>query len=98
MHKNMNALPSYFKLQGEQHFITENYVSTPPALMVLDETGAVWALGMQQVTGPRGEYAFDVLRDGQPTGEFASRIERRGGKVRIFTVSGWKNWTGRMFV
>jgi len=32
------------------------------------------------------------------TGEIASRIERRAGRVRIFTEAGWKRWTGTTFV
>lgn len=93
----MKAL-NYMLPQGEQTHVTENYVSTPPALLVVDETGAVWTLGFTQISGPRGEYAFNVLRNGEETGEFASRIERRGGKVRIFTIDGFKRWTGRNFL
>jgi len=83
----------------EQTHITEEYVSSPPALLIVDETGAVWTLGMQmeRFNTPRGEYSFPVLRNAQPTGEIASRIERRGGKIRIFTTTGWKQWTGRSF-
>lgn len=87
------------KLQGEQHFETENYVSSPPALIVLEPSGVVWSLGFNRVFGPRGEFGFDVLRDGVWTGEWASRIERRAGKVRIFTCeSFWKVWNGHSFV
>jgi hypothetical protein len=88
----------YMKLQNEQCFETENYVSTPPALLVLEGDGTVWTLGFNQVFGPRGEYAFDVLRNGQPTGEYASRIERRAGRIRIFTVEGFKTWNGSQFI
>lgn len=83
-------LPSMVRLGKSQH-ITENYVSVPPALTITDETGAVWTLGVRaSVASPRGEYAFHVLRNGLETGECASRIERRKGRVRIFTRSGWK--------
>lgn len=88
----------YMRLQGEQMFETENYVSTPPALVVIEGNGTVWTLGFTQVMGPRGEYAFEVLRNGLPTGEWASRIERRMGKVRIFTENGFKLWNGRSFI
>lgn len=81
----------------EQTHVTEDYVASPPALLIVDETGAVWTLGVQMFTGPRGEYAFPVLRNGIETGEYASRIERRGGKIRIFTTTGWKRWNGRSF-
>jgi hypothetical protein len=88
----------YMKRQGEQLFQTENYVSVPPALIIMDERGSVWTLGFARENGPRGEYAFDVLKDGMSTGEWASRIERRGGKVRIFGRDGWKVWTGKFFI
>jgi len=80
-----------------QTFITEEYVSSPPAARIVDETGAHWALGFEYGPAPAGEFAFSVLRNGKPTGEFASRIERRGGRIRIFTVNGFKHWTGRSF-
>ena len=82
---------------AQQTHITENYVSSPPALVIVDETGAVWTLGMQMLPGPRGEYGFPILRNGQPVGEVGSRIERRGGKIRIFTVNGWRRWNGNSF-
>lgn len=102
----------YMILQGEQTYITEEYVSSPPALVIIDDYGAIWTLGLQMAAptdaikeryqtrwdAPNGEFAFDVLRNGQPTGEYASRIERRKGKVRIFCRGGWKQWTGRSFV
>ncbi len=92
----------YMFPQAEQQHVTDNYVSSPPALLITDETNAVWTLGMtmhkdSRLT-PRGEYAFPVLRNGMPTGELASRIERRNGKIRIFAADGWKVWTGRTFL
>ena len=86
------------RLQGEQHFITDNYVSSPPALIIADETGAVWTLGFNRGEAPSGEFAFNVLRDGINTGEFASRIERRNGRIRCFTKDGWKVWNGRFWL
>jgi hypothetical protein len=109
----MTTLFPFMRLQGEQTHITEEYVSSPPALMIIDERGAVWTLGFTRATpresdlqqkfrtnyeAPRGEFAFNVLRNGQNVGEFASRIERRRGKVRILTATGWKVWTGTAFV
>lgn len=88
---------SYMLPPPQQTHITEEYVSSPPALVIVDEAGAVWTLGMQPAVGPRGEYAFAVLRNGVETGEFASRIERKRGKIRIFTLTGWKQFTGRSF-
>lgn len=84
--------------QAQQTHITENYVSSPPALIVVDECNNVFTLGFQQMPGPRGEYGFPVLVNGQPSGEVASRIERRNGKIRIFTDMGFKRWSGRMFI
>lgn len=99
------ALP-YMIPHGPQTHITEEYVSSPPALAIIDEAGAVWTLGLsmqrqQSETGgfaPKGEFAFNVLRNAVDVGEIASRIERRRGKIRIFTHSGWKQWNGRAFI
>ena len=91
----------FMRLQGEQQFLTENYVSVPPALTILDEQGAVWTLGFNAAPrgkSPNGEFAFDVLRNGMDTGEIASRIERRGGRIKIFTRDRWKSWTGVTFI
>ncbi len=80
-------------LDGEQQHITESYVSVPPALTITDETGAVWTLGFRSTRedeGSRGEFSFNVLRNGRETGEVASRIERRNNRIRVFTRQGWK--------
>ena len=85
--------------QGEQQHITEHYVSVPPALTITDERGDIWTLGFTNAPeAPRGEFAFDVLKNGIATGEFASRIERRNGRIRIFAPSGYKRWTGATFI
>jgi len=85
----------------EQTHVTENYVSSPPALRILDEANNVFTLGFAQMKGPRGEFGFPVCVNGMPCGEVASRIERRGGKIRIFTPDGqrgvYKTWNGRSF-
>lgn len=91
----------YMLRPNEQTFVTDEYVSTPPALWIHDERGDVWTLGMQfarMSDAPNGEFAFNVLRNGHETGEFASRIERRQGKVRIFTRQGYKSWSGQSFL
>lgn len=91
----------FMKLRVAQVHVTENYVAVPPALTITDSVGAVWTLGFVSAPpeqSPRGEYAFEVLRDGVGAGEVASRIERRGGKIRVFTRHGWRNWTGNSFV
>jgi hypothetical protein len=90
----------YRRPRAEQVHITENYVSVPPALTITDEVNSVWTLGLIAAPKhkcPAGEFAFAVLRNGFDVGEMASRIERRNGKVRIFTVEGWKKWTGASF-
>lgn len=92
---------SFMVRHGEQTHITESYVSSPPALTLIDERGDLWCLGFTAAPHgkvPGGEFAYDVLRNGEPTGEFASRIERRGGRIRIFTADGYKRWTGVSFV
>ena len=86
------------KLRGEQKHITESYVSSPPALIIIDEQGITWTLGVNPGNAPKGEFAFDVLKDGVPTGEVASRIERRQGRIRIFGADGWKRFNGRNFI
>lgn len=82
---------------GPQTHISENYVSSPPALTITDEAGAVWVLGFNGIVS-RGEFAFDVLRNGIAVGEKANRIERRNGKIYIFGPEGRKAWNGRSFV
>lgn len=89
----MEQILPFMRLQGEQKHITESYVSVPPALTITDEQGAIWTLGSMiapKDKTPDGEFAFNVLRNGVEIGEIASRIERRNGKVRIFTIKGWK--------
>lgn len=95
--QGLNKSLAYMFPQAEQTHITDNYVATPPALLVVDEGNNVWTLGMkmERHQTPRGEYAFPVLKNGLPTGELASRIERNGGKIRCFTRDGWKTWTGK---
>jgi len=86
----MSIILPYMIRSGEQHHITESYVSVPPALIITDETGTIWTLGFKSGEAPDGEFAFNVLRDGIETGEVASRIERRNNRIRIFTRQGWK--------
>jgi hypothetical protein len=91
---------SFMVLQGPQTHVTEAYVSCPPALTIVDEVGATWTLGFKTATkaeSPEGEFAFQVLRDGVSVHEIASRIERRNGKIRVLTKSGYKVWDGHSF-
>jgi hypothetical protein len=92
---------SFMTRQGEQMHITEAYVSSPPALVLTDPIGDVWCIGFNQAPHgrvPSGEFAYNVLRNGLETGEFASRIEMRNRRIRIFTADGWKRWTGVSFI
>ena len=89
---------SFMVRRGEQTHVTESYVSSPPALTITDERGDLWCLGFTPGEAPRGEFAYNVLRNGVPTGESASRIERRGSRIAIFTRDGWKRWTGTYFL
>lgn len=80
--------------------VTEAYVSIPPALVIRDKDGATWTLGFdydeREWRGGRWEY--DILRNGQVTGEFGRVIEFRRGLVRIWGAEGWRTWNGRCFV
>jgi beta-xylosidase len=90
----------YMVPRRPQTHITEPYVSSPPALIIVDETGAYFTLGFGHAgvyDTPRGEFAFNVLRNGRETGTWASRIERRNGRIRAFTREGWRIWNGRSF-
>lgn len=73
---------------------TEAYVEIPPAMIITDERGDVWTLGLNY----NQAMEFDVVRNDCSTGEFASRIVYRGGKVKIFGKAGWKTWNGRGLV
>lgn len=92
--------------RGEQTFETESYVSTPPAAVVMDSAGSVWTLGLEfhpdgwrgHEGVQRGEFCFNVLRDGIDVGEWAMRIERRSGRIKIYGPDGWKAWNGRTFI
>jgi hypothetical protein len=76
---------------------SESYVTIPPAFLITDERGGMWTFGGEyEIHG--GWYYFSVVRNDVDTGENASRIEYRGGKVRIWTRAGWKVWSGRSFI
>jgi hypothetical protein len=96
----------YMYKPKQQTHITEEYVSSPPALHIFDEKGHVFTLATDEPPQPdlaaRGEYTFAV--NWSPTGNqvintgtWASRIERRHGKIRAFTRQGWRTWTGKSF-
>lgn len=97
-------LPAYHRINGEQFHITDGDVVSPPALFIESENGDVWTLGVREYfqhapfAQRGGEFIYNVLRNGVEIGEWACRIERRGGRVRIFTPQGWKRFNGREFI
>ena len=98
---NISRIYPYMQKPAEQTHVSEAYVSSPPALVIVDSGGNVFSLGESfslDSDAPRGEFSFNVLCNAQETGEYASRIERRNGRVRIFTRNGFKTWNGRGFV
>ena len=90
----------YMVSNVEQSNITDTYVSSPPALYLIDEHAVVWTLGtyLSGLPVSGGEFVFDVLRNGERTGEIASRIEKRNGRMSIFGPNGFKRWTGNSFI
>jgi hypothetical protein len=74
---------------------TQPYVTIPPALIITDANGATWTLGFKYVEN-RGQFFFNVLRNDVDTGEMASNIEYRIGKIRIMCSDGsQKVWRER---
>lgn len=95
-------MDSFWMMPQNPQFISESYVCVPPANHIVDMQGNIWMLGFDfqdSRDAPQGHFSFNVLRNGRETGEYASHIERRNGKVRIFTRNGlWKVWGGAAFV
>lgn len=90
---DLSHLLPYAVRKGPQLYITESSVTVPPAAVITDSAGRCWTIGLRmQPRGlcPNGHYAFDVLCNGMPVGEAASHIEYFKGRLRIFTVGGWK--------
>lgn len=86
------------QVYGERYFRareTEADVVIPPALLITDERGDCWTIGVRH----NADLEFTVLRNDVWTGEFASRIDyRRGGRVKIHGRYGTKTWNGTGFV
>lgn len=96
---------SFMRPQGPAMPITEAYVAIPPALWIRDEENALWTLGFDysEAEWRTGKYEYDVVRNGEKTGEFARVIEYRNNSkgqkvVRIWGADGWRTWNGRRFV
>ena len=101
----MSLVGSDLKGLAPEQFITESYVSVPPARWILNERGEVFTLGIDigpQSEWPGGQYGWQVLVDqGQGaryTGCVASQLERRNRQVRAFTRQGWRTWNGHVFL
>lgn len=71
---------------------TEAYVCCPPACFITDRNGATFTMGFDYIEYPF-KYEFMVLRNDQPTGQFAEKIEYRNGTVRIFGRDGTRVWS-----
>lgn len=98
--RESKKVPSYAKRVGEQQHITENYETSPPCAHITDLYGGVWCLGYHcgvKGRSPKGQYCYNVLRNGKEVGEMASVIAIKNGKIRIYTETGWKKWTGFSF-
>lgn len=97
---NFNFFP-FMEAGKEEQPESEAYVVSPPALWILDKERARWTMGfMRPHRDPHrtGEYEFDVVRNGKPTGEYACRIEYKRGVVWIFGADGWRHWNGKTFI
>lgn len=94
-------VPAYAVRDGEQVHITETEVTSPPAAHLDDLYGATWCLGYScgiKGRSPRGQFCYNVLRNGREVGEMASVIEIKAGVVSIYTETGWKRWSGHSFI
>lgn len=94
------SLLAFMRPQGPHMPVTENYVCSPPALTVRDNDGSVFTLGFDydEREWRTGRWEYDIVRNGEKTGEFGRIIERRQGRVRIWGADGWRTWNGRCFV
>lgn len=68
---------------------TESYVVIPPAYIITDSDGGTWTFGTE--FNAYGE--INVLRNDVDMGEFAQRIEYRGGVVRLFGRAGRRSFS-----
>lgn len=77
---------------------TDRDVEIPPAMLITDETGAMWSIGTVYQLGRDGEFEWNVIRNDRDTGEFASKVVYRKGRVSIYGQGNRKIWNGRTFV
>jgi len=66
---------------------SEPYVSIPPAFMITDHDGATWTFG-HEYRETRWSFEMNVLRNDVNVGQFAEKIEFRGGKVYLYGRDG----------
>lgn len=86
-------------IRYERENRSEPDVEIPPAFVITDSDGGTWTFGNEYAEHSK-EFEFNVLRNGQDTGEVAKRIVRRRGRVWIFGHYGWKHWSrgGKTFI
>ncbi len=97
------AIPSYAKQGLTFEYITESYVVSPPAAYIIASDGTTFCLGLRmhpfETDKLKGLYQFNILVNGSDSGIFASKIEKKGNRVRILTRDqGWLYWNGNSFV
>jgi hypothetical protein len=95
---NLKNLPFMRPVDPDRMPRTEPYVVSPPALQIRASNGDSFTLGFTPGDWATGEFEYDVVYNGRKTGEFACRIECRGGKIRIFGRAGWRTWNGKTFI
>ncbi len=90
----------HMRPMGPSMPITEAYVSIPPALWIRDSEDALWTLGFDydEREWRGGRYEYDIVRNGEKTGEFGRVIEFRRRQVKIWGAEGWKTWGGKSFI
>lgn len=94
----------FMKPVGPHMPITDGYVTVPPALTIRvqkkDGTHDVWTLGFDydEREWRTGKWEYDIVLNGNKTGEFGRVIQWQGNKLKIWGADGWRTWTGRQFV
>lgn len=71
---------------------SENYVTVPPAFMIVDSEGGVWTLGNKYVEH-NGAYEFNVVRNDVDMDQMATKIAMEAGIVTIYGSAGRRRWS-----
>lgn len=93
-------IPPYARQGKGFEYISQSYEASPPAAYIISSDRKTFVLGVLKVPlhdSPDGHYGYNVLVDGNDTQLFASHIEKRNNRVRIFTRNGWLYWNGKHF-